>query len=424
MTEAPHGAAGLRRQLAAGWSQSLVGASLAFAPVLGLALVVALLRAAGSATAFDAVRQGALVPAVVHRVPITAGPVTMRVAFLLATAAVGWLLFRGGRAVAARVGGPAMLRALHGAKVAGPYAAASLALSLLARGAPASGLGGLGTPGESLSPSVPGSVLWPLALAMVCGAVGGVSARPPGGAVELRTRSILAGGWRSAWLSAGLGTAGLLVVLALHPAAVRGFVDAAYGRGPASGTLALASTANLLPNAGTGVAAAAMGGAIEIEAFGVSCTAVSYWRLPGGGATSGPCGRLPFGLRSTPPVYLLFLVVPAVAAASGGWLAARRGRAASPSQGAGLGAASGAAFAGLFGALCLAARLTYELTGTLAALVGRFEVAVGPEPVVGFALALAWGMGGGSAGGWLAARSQTAAGPGLPGPPEPSDGSD
>jgi Family of unknown function (DUF6350) len=394
VTGAPCGATGLRDHLAAGWRRALLQGLVAFAPVLALAGAVAAVRAAGAASVGAALRQAALVPALVHRVPVESGPVTIRVAFLLATAGAGWLLFRAGRRVVDEAGGPLLFRAASGARVALSYAAASFIVSLPA------------------DPSLIGSLVWPLLLGVACGAVGGISAADPAGAGERRARAIAAGAWRATWLSAGLGALGILVVLALHPALVRASVDAAYRRGPATGTLSLTSAVLLLPNAGTGVASAAMGGGIELEALGVSCTVVSYSRFPGEGDTMGPCGRLPFGLRSTPRGYLLFLALPPAATVAGGWLAARRDRAAGARAGVAAGAAAGAAFGVLFACLCLAARLTYELARPLAFVVGPVGAAVGPDPLVGLGLGLAWGLAGGAVGGWLAARGKQGNGPG------------
>jgi hypothetical protein len=394
VTGAPCGAAGLRDHLAAGWRGALLQGLLAFAPVLALAGAVAAFRAAGAASLGAALRQAALVPALVHRVPVEAGPVTVRVALLLVTAGAGWLLFRAGRSVADRTGGPPLLRAASGARVALSYAAASVIVSLPA------------------GPSLIESLAWPLVLGVAGGAVGGISAADPARAGERRARATVAGAWRATWLSAGLGALGVLVVLALHPALVRASVDAAYRRGPVTGTLTVTSAVLLLPNAGTGVAAAAMGGGVELEALGVSCTVISYSRFPGDRDTVGPCGRLPFGLRSTPLGYLLFLALPPAATVAGGWLAARRDRAAGARAGAAVGAMAGATFGGLFAGLCLIARLTYELARPLAVVVGPVGAAVGPEPLVGLGLGLAWGLAGGTVGGFLASRRRKENGPG------------
>jgi hypothetical protein len=397
VTEAPPGAAPtLRDHLAAGWGTAALRGSLAFGAVLALASGAAVLAALGPSSGPDALRQAALVPALVHRVPIDAGVVAVRVAFLLATAGAGWLLFLGGRAVARRTGGSLPARAGHGAKVAVTYALGSLVVSL-----------------ATLAPSVPGSLGWPLLFAAICGAAGGASAAPHVTAAEGRARGILAGGWRMTWLAVLLGTAGILVVMALHPASVRAYVDAAFRRGPATGTLALTGTVLLLPNAGTATASAAMGGGVDLEVLGASCTVVSYARIPEAiGTVPGPCGRLPLRLGTPGPGYFLFLLVPAAASAAGGWHAARGSGAATGRDGAVLGALSGVVFAGLFALLSGAARLTYAAAGSAAVALGEVRAAVGPDPLLGFLVALVWGLAGGAAGGGMAARRRERAGPG------------
>jgi hypothetical protein len=415
VTEAPPGAAPtLRDHLVAGWSTAALRGGLAFGAVLALASGAAVLAALGPSSGPDALRLAALVPALVHRVPIDVGVVSVRVAYLLATAGAGWLLFVGGRAVARRTGGSLTARAVHGAKVAVPYALGCLVVSLAALGASAGALQSVvAAPGDALAPSVPGSLGWPLLLATICGASGGASTAPLATAAEGRARGILAGGWRMTWLAVLLGTAGFLVVMALHPAAVRAYVDAAFRRGPATGTLALTGTVLLLPNVGTGTASAAMGGGVDLEVLGASCTVVSYARIPEQiGTVAGPCGRLPLRLGSPAPGYFLFLLLPAAASAAGGWLGARRSGAATGREGAVLAGLSGVVFAGLFGLLSSAAGLTYAATGSVAVVLGEARAAVGPDPLLGFLVALAWGLAGGAAGGGMAARPRDRDGPG------------
>jgi hypothetical protein len=373
---------------------------------MALSVGVGGLAVLGTSSGPEGLRQSALVPALVHRVPINAGPVTVRAAFLLATAGAGWLLFVGGRAVARRTGGHPGARAGHGAKVAVPYALGSLVVSLAAWGASTGPLGSVVAGStDRVAPSVPASLGWPLLFGALCGAVGGVAGAPPKTPTERRVRGVVAGGWRMAGVAVVLGTAGFLVVMAVHPAAVRSYVDAAFRRGAAAGTLAVAGTALFLPNAGIGLASAAMGSGVEFEALGVSCRLVSYDRIPeAAGTVAGPCGRLPFRLGSPGPGYLMFLLLPAVAAVAGGWLSARRSGAVTTRDGALLGVASGVAFAALFAMFSGAARLSYEAGGRVAVLLGEAEVAVGPDPVGGFLLALVWGLAGGAAGGALARR--------------------
>jgi Family of unknown function (DUF6350) len=406
VTEAPPGA---DRSLAATmWRPALRHGTLPLAVVLGLGVAVAALRAAGRASLADALRQAALVPALVHRVPVDVGPITVRLALLLATAAAGWLLFRGGRAVASGTGDPAAVRAIRGAAVAVPYAAGSLLVSLVAMWA-SPGPTGSAALVDATVPSILGSFAWPLLLGATCGAAGGVSAGPAGGSIERRTRATLAGGWRMAWLSVAMGTTGVLVVLALHPSAVRAYLDGAFQRGPATGAVIVVGTVAALPNAGAGAAAAAMGAGVELEVLGVSCTVISYTRFPREeGVTGGPCGRLPFAIGSTPAGYLLFLLVPLAGTVAGGSLAARRGGAESGRDGGLMGAAAGFTFAVILTGWCVASRLVYEATGPVPVLVSHLRVAVGADPVAAFLFGLAWGPVGGAVGGWWTARPKRA----------------
>jgi Family of unknown function (DUF6350) len=413
VTEAPPGAD--RSGAATTWRSALRHGTMPLAAVLGLGVAVAALRAAGRATLADALRQAALVPALVHRVPVEVGPITVRLALLLATAAAGWLLFRGGRAVASGTGAPAAVRAIRGAAVAVPYAVGSLLMSLVATWASPGPVGSAAL-ADAAVPSILGSFTWPLLLGAMCGAAGGMSAGPADGSIERRARATLGGGWRMAWLSVALGTTGVLVVLALHPGAVRAYLDGAFQRGPAAGAVIVVGTVAALPNAGTGAAAAAMGAGVELEVLGVSCTVISYTRFPREGATGGPCG--PFAIGSTPAGYLLFLLVPMAGTVAGGRLAARRGGAEWGRDGGLIGAAAGFTFAVTFAGLCVASRLVYEATGPVAVLVSDLQVAAGADPVAALLVGLIWGPAGGAVGGWWTARPKrtTTAGPDDPGP--------
>src|ERR687891_401145 len=202
-------------------------------------------------TAGAVLRAGALAPSFVHRVPVemllvdTSGPgalfggavevgFTVRVALLLATAGAGWLLVRGGRAAGGSLGGPL---------VAAPYAALSVASALLADGSdPAILLGaGFADPGQAAAhPSLWWSALAPGAIALAGGLAAGLaSSRDAARSVW----AAAAGAWRMSWMLAAGGTAGILVVVALHPNATRAFLDSAGGRGRGGGAAAGALSA-------------------------------------------------------------------------------------------------------------------------------------------------------------------------------------
>jgi hypothetical protein len=414
VTEAPPGAPRtLPDGFAGGWRTAAVWGAMASGAIVALSVLVGLLAAAGPSSGPEAARQATLVPALVHGVLIDVGPISVRMAFLLATVGVGFLLFQGGRAAARRSEGPPLIRGLLGAAVSVTFAVGSLLVALIALAAggpegPALG----GGPGEAATPSVAESLARPLVLGIVCGGAGGVSAAAPGTAAERGVRAVLAGGWRATWLAVLIGTAGFLVVMALHPSVVRGYVDAAFSRGAATGTLAVTGTALLLPNAGTGVASASMGGGVEIQVLEASCAVVSYGRIPeGAGRAAGACGRLPFRLGAPAPSYFLFLLLPVVATLAGGWLASRRSGSATTGDGALAGAATGLVFAGLLAVLAAVARVSYEATPMMVFL-GGVQVAVGPDPLATFLVGLPWGLAGGAAGGALAARRGNDDGPG------------
>jgi hypothetical protein len=388
--------------------------AVAFALLLLFGETLALLRAAGplDPTAGAVLRAGALAPSFVHRVPVEvrlvdiSGPgglfggafevgFTVRVALLLATAGAGWVLFRGGRVA----GGPR-----EGLLVAFPYTLLSAGAALLARGSdPAMLLGaGFAGLGETHAwPSLLWSVALPAALAAACGAAGGLSASPR---VEGRLRAAAAGAWRMTWLLVAGGTAGILVVVALHPDATRAFLDALGARGWAGGAAVLLVTILLLPNVGIGAGVAAMGVPIVLRAGGSTCALISL------GGT--PCGELSVDVS---PAHLLFVLVPVAATVGGGWWAARRLERTTAARAAAVGAAAGALFAPVLVAVSFMASAAYRLTGPLAGALGEGSVTVGPRPAAALLGSLAWGIGGGAIGALAAHVRGTGPGDG-PGP--------
>lgn len=396
--------------------------AVAFALLMLFGETLALLRAAGplDPTAGAVLRAGALAPAFVHGVPVevrlvdVSGPgglfgagfdvgFTVRVALLLATAGAGWVLFRGGRRAAE--GSVARRKLLLGASVAVPYATLSAVAALVARGSdPAILLGaGFADLGQAAAwPSLWWSVAVPALLGVACGAAGASSSS--GRVRETGAlRAVLGGAWRMTWVLAAGGTAGVLVVVALHPDATRAFLDALGARGWAGGAAVLLVTILLLPNVGIGAAVAAMGIPIELRAGGSSCALVSL------GDT--PC---PVGVDAS-PAHLPFVLVPIVATVGAGWWAARGLDGTGAIRVAGVGAATGAVFAPILVALSFMASVSYRLTGPLAGALGEGSVAVGPRPVVVLLGALPWGILGGTLGA-LAARGR-GTGPGDgPGP--------
>jgi hypothetical protein len=175
----------------------------------------------------------------------------------------------------------------------------------------------------------------------------------------------------------------------------------------------------ILPNLATGIAAAAMGGSINLTNFTTfrgSCALISYMQFPAGIAanpeapTQSACS-FPVETGAAPSGYLLFLLVPLAATIAGGWLAAQRAEATDTREGALAGVTTGVSYAWWLWLLALMARLGYG-----AAVGINVQIWIGPGLVSTILLALVWGAAGGAIGGALGARN--ASRPGItPGPP-------
>jgi hypothetical protein len=388
----------------------------AFTAVLLLGELLAVLRAAGplDPSALAVFRAGALAPSFVHGVPVEielTDPVfgeaaltaefgfTVRVALVLATAMAGWLLYRGGRRAAEEAGGSALRRTVEGALVAVPYVVLSVGATLVATGSDPAILLGRGFAGlgqSEAAPSVGWSVALSLVLATACGGAGGLSTvGQPAGARMLR--AALAGGWRMAWLALTGGTAGILVVVALHPEATRSYLHAAAARGAAGAAVVVLGTVLALPNAGAGAVAAAVGAPIVLRASGSACTVASYARLADGAG----CDALGIGPLS--PAYALFVAVPLAAALAGGWWAARRAGS-TALRAAAAGGLAGVPFAVLLAALAFLATPSWEARGSVLEVLGSGGLTLGPPVGTTLLAALAWGVTVGAAGGLLRAR--------------------
>jgi hypothetical protein len=131
-----------------------------------------------------------------------------------------------------------------------------------------------------------------------------------------------------------------------------------------------------------------------------------YGRFP---SFAAPSGEVTFG--NAPPGYLAFLLVPAIATIVGGrWagsVSERSGVAA-----AAVGAGAGAVFAAVMLGAIVASSITLSY-GAAPDAVGRGgHLWIGPDPVTGTMVALAWGVIGGALGastsgfrGWRAVRT-------------------
>lgn len=341
-----------------------------------------------------------------------------------------WLLFLGGRAVAREAGGPGWARPIHGAKVALPYAVLALGYSFLARISIDGPLPGFpeGAETPTVGVGILSAVWWPLAFGVVAGAAGGITSGPlvagRWSTWERRSRAVISGGWSMAALAVALSFVGFLVVAAVNPD-----VTAAYFRIVGAGDLAtgasiIIGTALFLPNASTGIAAAAMGGSMGADLFGSSCALISYAKFPLGAADAPAgepspfafCQALPIDFGIAPIGYFLFLLVPIAATILGGIRAARRADAVTPGEATSIGAAAGVVFAVVLLGFMILSRITAVVDiPFFSGFFGGGGLAAGPDLLSGSLLALVWGAAGGALGGLIAARRIEPAPVGDPG---------
>lgn len=435
-----------------GWARAALSAVVVFAIVYALSVVLALFQNEGSQHALDALLGGQSLPDLYgqpsvpraalfslmtwHGVSFDAGfglsggpfppgtsfAISASITLMLGLAVTGYLLFRAAKSLASRHQVAGWFSILRGLQIALVYAPLVFALGLLAgvdiaipqaAGQPA------GFPQSiSIQPSLVGAFFMPFLLAAFAAGAGALSGRlrPRERLTRLAVAGI-AGGWRAAWLAVALASIGFLILAALHPDATRAFLDVLPGGGW-SRTIIVISTLLLLPNIGTGIAAAAMGGSINVTNFMTfrgSCALISYVKFPAGIAetpgapTQTECG-FPIDLGSAPAAYLLFLLVPLAATIAGGWLAAQRAEATDTREGAVAGATIGISYAWWLWVLALMARIGYG-----AAVGINVQVWIGPGLVSTILLALVWGAAGGAIGGAFGARN--ASRPGIiPGP--------
>jgi hypothetical protein len=339
-----------------------------------------------------------------------------------------WLLARGGRAVAEEVGGGALARGLHGLKVAPPYAVLLLAGSFLLRFRPEDG-----GQNPTIHPSYLAAFLWPLALAAAAGFIGGVRSgerEESAGLVsreqwDRRLRGALAGGWRMVAYGLVFAFVGLLVMAVVKPHSTSQYFSS-FDQGVLDGVLVIVLTLLLLPNLAAWVLFPAMGSCVALSGP-LSICFLSYAHFPGdvGRQIAGATSPSNLSLPSAPKAYLLFLLVPLAAVLLGGMAAARKGRAISRTDAAGLGALAGVVFTILALVTIVLASITFKLTGNVSALVANGNFRIGPELVTGALFALLWGVLGGALGGWWEGRTlppRAIVTPGPPLPPPPPQG--
>jgi hypothetical protein len=331
-----------------------------------------------------------------------------RLAFtlLLLTFGIVWMLFRSGRRAAAGVDG-VLRRAVVGASVAPPLAVVTFAVSFLVP---------LRFPDHGFDPVRPvawQSFAYPLIVAGVVGAVGGLASTSEGGdGVWLpRARSIVAGGWTSLVMALVLGFGAFLVLAATEPSASSGYVRG-VSRLDGGGAMLVSLHVLLLPNQGLDLLAPSMGACTSLRPTQPGYPWEAVARLcPSGLRVEDPLGD---GTRSPlPRASAIFWLGAALACVAGGRRAAAgvRGREAAVRA-----VGAGAAFAWFVAAgswLC-------SLTLVVPLLPGVFRLS--PEQPMTTVLALIWGVGGGLVGALLAtlesnrAQEMGRAGPELPSP--------
>lgn len=340
--------------------------------------------------------------------PSSAGYVyRLHVAFLLGTALAIWLLFRAGRAVAERSTGRPLERALRGAAVAPAYALPVFLVSLVVTlRFPDAGV-------PSVHPVAWEALVYPFLLAGVAGGLGGlagawdaIAERAPWGPRALAWAS---GGWRMLIVSLVLAFVGVLGLAAVRPDA-----SGAYARwlvrGGRTGALVFTHHLLALPNQSTAVVVAAMGGCQGIYGSASSRDLLCYGRLVNADylvyAPLAATEELPDPTRtagapgSTPAVWLVFLLVPLVSTALGGREAARGEL--PPREASFRAAGAGIVFALLLGLGARIAGLDLGIPASGASPGGT--VFLGPDVGTAFALALLWGVlggTGGALGSWL-----------------------
>ncbi len=404
------------------WPGSLLRGFLTFLLIGGIGLVAAVttLGVAAPGVSFGgAVRVGALYLGPFHHVTVVfeghiavdasrlpganlprggSATVELGVALLAVTALAVWLLFRAGRrsAFGDRVG----VRALTGSRVALGYAPPVLLVALLVRFEEPVELGSFVTGGVRISLSAWQALVFPFVIAALAGASGGVwswVSSPPDPSAA-RARAVLGGGWRMFLFALALSYLGLFVAgiaqpdeaVALATPSTARYLDTVFER-PGEGSALLAHHLALSPNEAiwTFVPAA---GACDVVRGSERTDLLCYGRFPSFDMSSG---EVAFG--KAPPGYLAFLLVPAIATIAGGrWAGSVSER--SGAAAAAVGAAAGAVFALVMLAAIVASSITLSY-GADADAVGRGgHLWIGPDPVTGTLVALAWGVIGGSLG--------------------------
>jgi hypothetical protein len=404
---------------AAGWKPALLGAvaTILVLGALGEAMAFLLYAAEdqGRPSVASTARFGGFVFYAFHHVGLRfggsvfgalGGNVTLALALLTGTLIGLWLLAATGRAIANQAGGSQLVRGIHGAKVAVPYAALCFGIAFAVRVPESQATADF----PAAHPSYLAAALWPLGLAILAGFVGGFRSGTPSGVTArpwgTRLRAAANGG---AWMLAVgliLSFVGLVLLTPAAPDVARDYFrpfDDSFLRGIS----VILATLLVLPNMAAWVLFPAMGSCLEVSGgffgFSGSFCFLSYSQFPSTRAIS-ESGLSSPNLPGPPPGYFLFLLAPLVAVLIGGAIAARRSAAGSKQEAMGVGALAGLAFA----VLALLAAILSTVTAKAAELGQQFPVSinarVGPALATTFLTALLWGVVGGALGGLWEAR--------------------
>jgi hypothetical protein len=242
----------------------------------------------------------------------------------------------------------------------------------------------------SLRPVAWQAFAFPAAMAVVVASVGGVAASR----AVLIDRSLAArrsfaaatGAWHALAWGVVLALLGTLVLATVRPSASAAYGRWLEGRGSAGAVVAMYH-ALLLPNQTVDVLAIAMGSCVRLDAGGETSSLCLDGVEAGDGVTrllTGGRARAPFG-----PGYLLFLLVPAIAALAGGRRAALGAR--GSAERVQRGAWAGAGFGVLAGLVAWAASISMTAGGEVVASLGA-------DPIEVAAFGLVWGVTGGALG--------------------------
>ena len=363
------------------------------------------------------------------------------VSMLLGTLLLVWLLYRAGKALGERAGGPWWLRGLSGARLALPYALITGIVAVLLSLAPISfdipAVPGFPTGGEvELKLSLIAAFLWPLGIAAFAGFAGGVASSPEEGWARSRAESLAVGALRGGVSMAGwgvlLGFIGLQVVAFVHSDVAApfnpAFFESSFRPGPLEGVTATVYALMFAPNLGALVLAPSMGSVLGVYGGGVSFPLLSYLKFPTGfdpAALAGLSGLGGLGgpgdliqTETAPLPYWLFLLVPLLATILGGRRAAVRADAASAGGGAAAGALAGVVYGLLVLVLAVVAGVGFRVDSAFSGISQSQTGHLGPDFGLTLLVALAWGLGGGSVGGLIGASGRGPAP--VPGSGEPT----